>query len=574
MAEIVARAELTELEISGEPLLQRLYRQRGVSQVSDLDYSLKSLPDPQQLLGIDVAVERLEKALEMRQSVLIVGDFDADGATSCALMVLALQSLGACVDFIVPDRFTLGYGLSPAIVDIVAEQHRPDLIITVDNGIASIEGVCRAATHNIDVIITDHHLPGAELPAAVAIVNPNQPGCLFPSKAIAGVGVAFYLLLALRSKLRQKGFFHERPEPNLAHWLDLVALGTVADVVPLDKLNRSLIHHGIQRIRAGRCRPGILALLQLAGRDPSQLQASDLGFTVGPRLNAAGRLDNMTIGIDCLLAESPQQAHSLASELDALNRERRAIEQGMQSEALADLETEWQALDSQQLPALLVLYRPEWHEGIVGLLASRIKERYHRPTVVFTDSESGDLKGSARSIEGLHIRDLLDELANSEPGLIEKFGGHAMAAGLTLPAGQLDRFRETVVALATEKLTAEQLQAKQFSDGPLAEEDLSLTCAEKLRRAGPWGQQFPAPQFDGLFHVVAQRIVGERHIKLTLKADAQAAPLDAIWFNVPSRWLAEPLPEFVEVLYRLDVNHFRGRSSLQLMIELLEPSCG
>jgi len=574
MAEIVARAELTDLELSGEPLLQRLYRQRGISQVSDLDYSLKSLPDPQQLLGVEAAVERLEKALAMRQSVLIVGDFDADGATSCALMVLALQSLGACVDFIVPDRFTLGYGLSPAIVDIVVEQNCPDLIITVDNGIASIEGVCRAATHNIDVIITDHHLPGAELPAAVAIVNPNQPGCLFPSKAIAGVGVAFYLLLALRSKLRKKGFFRERPEPNLAHWLDLVALGTVADVVPLDKLNRSLIHHGIQRIRAGRCRPGILALLQLAGRNSSQLQASDLGFTVGPRLNAAGRLDNMTIGIDCLLAESPQQAHSLASELDALNRERRAIEQGMQSEALADLETEWQALDGEPLPALLVLYRPEWHEGIVGLLASRIKERYHRPTLVFTDSESGDLKGSARSIEGLHIRDLLDELANSEPGLIEKFGGHAMAAGLTLPAGQLDRFRETVVALATEKLTVEQLQAKQFSDGSLAEEDLSLACAEKLRRAGPWGQQFPAPQFDGPFNVVAQRIVGERHIKLTLKVDAQAAPLDAIWFNVPSRWLSEPLPEFVEVLYRLDVNHFRGRSSLQLMIEQLEPGCG
>jgi len=574
MAEIVARAELTDLELSGEPLLQRLYRQRGISQVSDLDYSLKSLPDPQQLLGVEAAVERLEKALAMRQSVLIVGDFDADGATSCALMVLALQSLGACVDFIVPDRFTLGYGLSPAIVDIVVEQNCPDLIITVDNGIASIEGVCRAATHNIDVIITDHHLPGAELPAAVAIVNPNQPGCLFPSKAIAGVGVAFYLLLALRSKLRKKGFFRERPEPNLAHWLDLVALGTVADVVPLDKLNRSLIHHGIQRIRAGRCRPGILALLQLAGRNSSQLQASDLGFTVGPRLNAAGRLDNMTIGIDCLLAESPQQAHSLASELDALNRERRAIEQGMQSEALADLETEWQALDGEPLPALLVLYRPEWHEGIVGLLASRIKERYHRPTLVFTDSESGDLKGSARSIEGLHIRDLLDELANSEPGLIEKFGGHAMAAGLTLPAGQLDRFRETVVALATEKLTDEQLQAKQFSDGSLAEEDLSLACAEKLRRAGPWGQQFPAPQFDGPFNVVAQRIVGERHIKLTLKVDAQAAPLDAIWFNVPSRWLSEPLPEFVEVLYRLDVNHFRGRSSLQLMIEQLEPGCG
>ncbi|MFW2422548.1 MAG: single-stranded-DNA-specific exonuclease RecJ [Porticoccaceae bacterium] len=574
MAEIVARAELTDLELSGEPLLQRLYRQRGISQVSDLDYSLKSLPDPQQLLGVEAAVERLEKALAMRQSVLIVGDFDADGATSCALMVLALQSLGACVDFIVPDRFTLGYGLSPAIVDIVAEQHCPDLIITVDNGIASIEGVCRAATHNIDVIITDHHLPGAELPAAVAIVNPNQPGCQFPSKAIAGVGVAFYLLLALRSKLRKKGFFRERPEPNLAHWLDLVALGTVADVVPLDKLNRSLIHHGIQRIRAARCRPGILALLQLAGRDPSQLQASDLGFTVGPRLNAAGRLDNMTIGIDCLLAESPQQAHRLASELDALNRERRAIEQGMQSEALADLETEWQALDTQQLPALLVLYRPEWHEGIVGLLASRIKERYHRPTVVFTDSESGDLKGSARSIEGLHIRDLLDELANSEPGLIEKFGGHAMAAGLTLPAGQLERFRTAVVALASVKLTVEQLQAKQFSDGPLAEEDLSLACAEKLRRAGPWGQQFPAPQFDGPFNVVAQRIVGERHIKLTLKVDAQAAPLEAIWFNVPSRWLSEPLPEFVEVLYRLDVNHFRGRSSLQLMIEQLEPGCG
>lgn len=574
MAKIVARTELTDLDISGEPLLQRLYRQRGVGELAELDYSLKSLPDPQQLLGIEAAVARLQQALKTRESVLIVGDFDADGATSCALMVLALQSLGASVDFIVPDRFTLGYGLSPAIVDIVAEQHRPDLIITVDNGIASVDGVRRAAAHNIDVIITDHHLPGAERPAAVAIVNPNQPGCHFPSKAIAGVGVAFYLLLALRSKLREEGFFSERAEPNFAHWLDLVALGSVADVVPLDKLNRTLIHQGIERIRAGRCRPGILALLQLAGRDHAQLQASDLGFTVGPRLNAAGRLDNMTVGIDCLLAESPEHALSLAAELDALNRERRTIEQGMQNEALADLDAEWQALDGAPLPALLVLYRPEWHEGVVGLLASRIKERYHRPTVVFTDSESGDLKGSARSIDGLHIRDLLDQLANSEPGLIEKFGGHAMAAGLTLPAGQLDRFRAAVVALATKKLSDEQLQAKKFSDGPLAVEELSLACAEKLRRAGPWGQQFPAPQFDGLFRVVAQRIVGERHIKLTLKVAAHAASIDAIWFNVPSQWLTEPLPEFVELLYRLDINHFRGRSSLQLMVEQLEPSTG
>lgn len=368
MVAIVRRAELSELALPGQPLLERLYRQRGVSDCGELDYTLAQLPAPSLLLGIEVAVERLLSAREQRQRLLIVGDFDADGATSTALMVLALRAFGYNVDFIVPDRFKLGYGLSAAIVDIAAEQFHPALLITVDNGISSIDGVVRANQLGIDVIITDHHLPGSELPPALSIVNPNQPGCRFPSRAIAGVGVAFYLLLALRAGLRECGAFTDRQEPNLADWLDLVALGSVADVVPLDHLNRTLIDQGLRRIRAGRCRPGISALLQLAGRDRSELQASDLGFAVGPRLNAAGRLDNMTVGIDCLLAEQPERALALAGELDQLNRDRRAIEQGMQQEALRDLAAVIAELDGQPLPALLVLYRPDWHEGVVSRL--------------------------------------------------------------------------------------------------------------------------------------------------------------------------------------------------------------
>lgn len=567
MATIVRRAELSELALPDQPLLQRLYRQRGVAQPSELDYALSSLPAPGLLHGSDAAVARLLAAREQRQTVLIVGDFDADGATSTALMVLALRSFGYTVEFIVPDRFRLGYGLSPAIVDIAAEQFAPSLLITVDNGISSIDGVARANQLGIDVIITDHHLPGSELPAAVAIVNPNQPDCQFPSRAIAGVGVAFYLLLALRTQLRECGAFSAVGEPNLADWLDLVALGSVADVVPLDKLNRTLIDQGLRRIRAGRCRPGISALLQLAGRQQDELQASDLGFAVGPRLNAAGRLDNMTIGIDCLLAEQPERALALASELDSLNRDRRTIEQAMQQEALRDLDTVMAELDGAPLPALLVLYRPDWHEGVVGLLASRIKERYHRPTVVFTDSESGQLKGSARSIDGLHIRDLFDQLASENPGLIEKFGGHAMAAGLTIASGQLARFSEGVVGLAAAQLSDEQLRAVQFSDGELTE--LSLAAAEQLRAGGPWGQQFPEPLFDGQFMVVAQRIVGERHIKMSVAPLAGGAALDAIWFNADDQLLLSGLPEQVELLYKLDINLFRGRRSLQLMVEQL-----
>lgn len=569
MVAIIRRAELSELALPGQPLLERLYRQRGVSDCGELDYTLAQLPAPSLLLGIEVAVERLLSAREQRQRLLIVGDFDADGATSTALMVLALRAFGYNVDFIVPDRFKLGYGLSAAIVDIAAEQFHPALLITVDNGISSIDGVVRANQLGIDVIITDHHLPGSELPPALSIVNPNQPGCRFPSRAIAGVGVAFYLLLALRAGLRECGAFTDRQEPNLADWLDLVALGSVADVVPLDHLNRTLIDQGLRRIRAGRCRPGISALLQLAGRDRSELQASDLGFAVGPRLNAAGRLDNMTVGIDCLLAEQPERALALAGELDQLNRDRRAIEQGMQQEALRDLAAVIAELDGQPLPALLVLYRPDWHEGVVGLLASRIKERYHRPTVVFTNSESGQLKGSARSIDGLHIRDLFDQLASENPALIDKFGGHAMAAGLTIDADQLERFRGAVVGLATAKLSEEQLQAVQFSDGELAE--LSIASAEQLRAGGPWGQQFPEPLFDGQFTVTAQRTVGERHIKMTVAPLTGGGAVDAIWFNAADHCLANGVGDRVELLYKLDINLFRGRRSLQLMVEQLNP---
>lgn len=569
MVKLVRRAPLTELALPQQPLLQQLYRQRGVATLEQLDYRLSNLPAPAALRGIEQAVARLAAALSGDQQLLIVGDFDADGATSTALMVLALRAFGYRVEFLVPDRFKLGYGLSPAIVELAAAQCAPALIITVDNGIASVDGVARASQLGIEVIVTDHHLPGPELPAAAAIVNPNQPGCDFPSKAIAGVGVAFYLLLALRAELRDRGHFDHCAEPNLAQWLDLVALGSVADVVPLDTLNRLLIDQGLRRIRAGRCRPGIAALLQLAGRQTAQLQASDLGFAVAPRLNAAGRLDNMRVGIECLLAEQPQQALALAEQLDALNRERRAIEQGMQDEALQQLEAAIAELDGAALPALLVLYRRDWHEGVVGLLASRVKERFHRPTIVFTDSESGDLKGSARSIEGLHIRDLLDQLATAHPGLISKFGGHAMAAGLTLAAGQLAAFETQAVALASAKLTAEQLQAVQFSDGELSSEQLTVAVADTLRAAGPWGQQFPPPQFDGQFQLLSQRVVGERHLKMVLRPLSGEQHVEAIWFNPPSHCLDGALPLQLQLLYRLEINDYRGRRSLQLVVEQL-----
>lgn len=522
------------------------------------------------MLGLDAAVSALEAAIASRQRLLIVGDFDCDGATSTGLAILGLKALGAAeVDFLVPNRFEYGYGLSPEIVAVAAERC-PDLIITVDNGIASIDGVAAAASHGIPVIVTDHHLPGDALPDALAIVNPNQPGCPFPDKSLAGVGVMFYVLLALRARLRDSGHFVDRQAPNLAEFLDLVALGTVADVVPLSHANRILVEQGLRRIRAGRCRPGISALLRVSGREASRLVASDLGFTVGPRLNAAGRLDDMSIGIRCLLSESPSEALNLAAELDDLNRERRSIEQSMKDDAMRALSH--LQLDASRVPAGLCLYDPTWHQGVVGILASRIKEQFHRPVIAFAEVDDGEIKGSARSIPGLHMRDTLDLVAKRHPKLLSKFGGHAMAAGLSLAKADFDDFKEAFVDAVAEQLSEEQLEAVVHSDGELSPAELSLDNAELLRNAGPWGQAFPAPLFHGRFSLQQQRIVGERHLKMTLAPlDQPQAIIDAIAFNVDTAQWPDPAVREVELVYKLDSNLWRDRLSLQLLVEHLRP---
>ncbi len=558
------------------PLLQRIYRARNINDTQQLALGLAGLPAPGLLYGVGAAVELLVTALCQDQSILIVGDFDADGATSTALAVLALRALGCGhVDFLVPNRFEYGYGLTPEIVAL-ATQRNPDLIITVDNGISSVAGVAAAQEAGICVLITDHHLPGREIPAAAAIVNPNQPECTFPSKNLAGVGVIFYVLSALRATLREKNWFAERgiDEPNMAVWLDLVALGTVADMVPLDQVNRILVHQGLQRIRAGQARPGICALLELAGRERERIVASDLGFAVGPRLNAAGRLEDMAIGIECLLSDDPFAARALAVQLDELNRDRRAIETTMQREALeilAELD-----LSDEQLPWGLCLFDGNWHQGVVGLLASRVKERVHRPVIAFADAGNGELKGSARSISGFHIRDALDAVATKNPGLVSKFGGHAMAAGLSLPQENFAAFVRAFDEQARLQLAPEDLAVELVTDGELANGEISLDCARQLRDGGPWGQHFPEPSFHGTFRVLQHRVVGAKHLKLVLQAgddntgDASTAQtLDAIAFNVVDQHWSGHLPERVKMVYRLDVNFYRGVESLQLMIEHL-----
>ncbi|MGD9661480.1 MAG: single-stranded-DNA-specific exonuclease RecJ [Porticoccaceae bacterium] len=550
------------------PLLQKIYATRGIFSDQQLGRQLAELPAPQALKGVDGALDLLETALVQQQKVLIVGDFDADGATSTALMILALRAMGLQrVDFLVPNRFEFGYGLTPEIVAL-AQQNCPDLLITVDNGISSVEGVAAARELGIKVLVTDHHLPGATLPAADAIVNPSQPGCTFPSKNLAGVGVAFYLLSAFRARLRQQDWFQASGirEPNMAAWLDLVALGTVADVVPLDQVNRVLVYQGLQRVRAGFCRPGIQALLELAGREQSRIVAADFGFAVGPRLNAAGRLDDMSLGIDCLLSDDPVNARELAVQLDELNADRRLIETGMQQEALKAVE-KLHLEDRDNLPWGLCLYDPDWHQGVVGLLASRIKERYHRPVIAFAEGDNGQLKGSARSIPGLHIRDALDGVAAANPGLLSKFGGHAMAAGLSLERNNLERFGDAFDREIRRQLCAEDLVEEVATDGTLAAAELNLGVAHLLRDAGPWGQHFPEPLFKGAFRVVQQRVLSGKHLKFTLGAeDDQSLMVDAIAFNVPEAFL-KPSSARVEILYRLDVNLWRGRESLQLLIE-------
>lgn len=556
------------------PLLSRIYALRGIEETHELDLTLGKLHSPALMHGMDAAVERLERALLEEERILIVGDFDADGATSAAMAVSTLRQFGAeNIDYLVPNRFEYGYGLTPEIVALALQRAAPpQLIITVDNGISSLEGVQAANAASVDVLVTDHHLPGESLPEAAVILNPNQPACSFPSKNLAGVGVMFYLLLGLRARLRESGYLAERglPEPHLGTCLDLVALGTVADVVPLDHNNRILVQGGIERIRSGRARPGITALMEVARRDAQRLSASDLAFAVGPRLNAAGRLDDMSIGIECLLCEDPGQARSLAAQLDGMNRERQQIERGMEAEALAALEA--LQLDEAQMPAALVLNDPRWHQGVVGILASRLKERFHRPVIAFADAGDGTLKGSGRGIEGLHLRDILALVDARHPGLMGRFGGHAMAAGLSLAPEAFDSFAEAFTAAVSEAGEGLPLQAECVSDGALALEDFSLANAEMLRDAGPWGQHFPEPLFDGEFELCAQRIVGERHLKMRLRPRGETLELDAIAFRVDTDCWPDPGVRFIKAAFRLDVNEWRGERSLQLLVQQLEPT--
>ncbi|MCG9713393.1 single-stranded-DNA-specific exonuclease RecJ [Shewanella insulae] len=552
------------------PILKQVYASRGCT-VDDCELALANLLRPDTLKDVGKAAAIIADAMAKQQSILIVGDFDADGATSTSVCLLALRMMGATnVDYLIPNRFDYGYGLSPEIVQ-VARQKGAELLITVDNGISSIEGVAAAKALGMQVVITDHHLPGNSVPEADAIVNPNQLGCGFASKAIAGVGVAFYLMSALRAELRGRGWYQAQgiQEPNLASLLDIVALGTVADVVSLDTNNRILVDAGLKRVRAGRCRPGITALLEVAKRNTSRIVASDFGFAVGPRLNAAGRLDEMALGVETLLCDDMMRARRMASELDGLNAERRELETGMQQEALKSLES--LSLDEAELPWGIALYQQDWHQGVIGILASRIKDKYHRPVIAFAEAGEGEIKGSARSIKGLHMRDLLELINARHPGMIIKFGGHAMAAGLSLRAGEFERFARAYDEAVRELLAPEQLTGEIVSDGELNPSQLNMALARELRSAGPWGQNFPEPIFDGVFRILQQRIVGERHLKLVLESECGQTMVDAIAFNVDLTTWPDATIQYAEVAYKLDINEFRGNESLQLMVEQIEP---
>lgn len=566
---IIQRRELPgvlpDLPHNTHPVLQRLYACRGVKNAGELERGAGRLLPFQQLKGIDAATALLITALQQQQHIVIVGDFDADGATSTAVLLSGLKALGfKLVEYLVPNRFEYGYGLTPEMAELAVAQGA-ELIITVDNGISAIEGIALAKKAGVKVLVTDHHLAGNELPNADAIVNPNQPGCSFPSKALAGVGVAFYLLLALRAALRDQHYFTQRQlaEPNVAELLDLVALGTVADVVPLDSNNRILVHQGLMRIRSGKCRPGIQALIDVANRSAAKLTASDFGFALAPRLNAAGRLDDMSLGISCLLAPDLGLARQYAAELDSLNVERRAIEQSMQVEAQAFLSQ--LSFDGTELPEALCLYRHDWHQGVIGILAGRIKEQFNRPTIVFAQGDEGELKGSARSINGLHIRDLLEEISSQYPGLIKKFGGHAMAAGLTISADRLDTFKLALSLTAKKHLTPEQLTAVLYSDGDLPAECFDIGFAQLLQNAGPWGQAFPEPVFDGEFNLISQKMLADRHLKMMLQT-ADGKLIDAIWFNADNKAWPNVNVQKVQLAYQLDINEYRDKQNLQLLV--------
>ena len=546
------------------PLLARIYAARGVANEQQLATDLDRLHAPASLLNLQRMAVLLADAIADRKKLLIVADYDADGATACAVGMRALRAMGASIDYLVPNRFEYGYGLTPEIVQLAARDKQPDVIITVDNGIASVDGVAEANRLGIKVLITDHHLPGDTLPDAWCIINPNQRGCTFPSKHLAGVGVMFYLMLALRAELRERGTsvnsgaeLRERgvsPLPNLAHLLDLVALGTVADVVRLDENNRILVSQGLKRLRAGRAQPGILALLRVAARDPARVGTYDLGFAVGPRLNAAGRLTDMSLGIECLITDDAARAQAIAQELDALNRERRSIEADMQESALAALE---QTADASGYT--LSLYDAQWHQGVIGIVASRIKDKFHRPAVAFARGVTGEIKGSGRSIRGLHLRDALDLVSKRAPGLILKFGGHAAAAGLTLREGDFEKFRTLFEDVVRTLLSPADLEREIETDGSLPVEHATLESAHALRD-GIWGQGFPEPRFLDPFDIVQQRLVGERHLKLRLRRDGKI--FEGILFGH-----SEPLPESIRAVYRFSINEYNGVTSTQVMLD-------
>ncbi|MGF1696667.1 single-stranded-DNA-specific exonuclease RecJ [Vibrio lamellibrachiae] len=577
MIEILRRpdVDLSLLSDPIEPLLKRIYISRGIRSSQQLDKAAKALHSYQKLDGIQLAVELLFEAVSKNQRIIVVGDFDADGATSSALSVLALRMLGSSnVDYLVPNRFEDGYGLSPEVVD-QAIAIGAQVIMTVDNGVSSIDGVRYAKEKGLTVIVTDHHLPGHELPIADAMVNPNLESCNFPSKSLAGVGVAFYLMMALCVHMRKVAWFssNNMTEPKLMELIDLVALGTVADVVALDENNRILVHQGLQRIRAGKARPGIQALIEVAKKDAHRLVATDFGFALGPRINAAGRLDDMSFGVELLMSNNIHAARRMASELDGLNQTRKEIEEGMKQEAMAFCER-LQFGDNSELPHGLVLFQRDWHQGVIGILASRIKEKFHRPVIAFADGGEGMIKGSCRSIPGLHMRDALDRIDTQNPGLIAKFGGHAMAAGLSIKESDFEMFSRLFDQIVRQELDDNALKGVVLSDGELLPEQFSMHTAELLRSGGPWGQAFPEPIFDGEFKILHQKLVGEKHLKLMLEPLHKGHPtnvmIDGIAFNVDLRRWPDASTKTARIAFKLDINEFRGNQSLQLMIEHLD----
>lgn len=554
------------------PVVNRLLQTRQVFSLDEMKYELANLLPFHGLDNIEKAAHLLADTLAKQEKILIVGDFDADGATSTALSIRALKALGAKnIDFLVPNRFNFGYGLTPELIE-VAKPMQPNLIMTVDNGISSVAGVAAAKKLGIKVLVTDHHLSPAILPDADVIVNPNQSEDQFASKALAGVGVVFYVMLALRAELRARNWFIENNmiEPNLAHYLDIVALGTVADVVPLDRNNRILVSQGLKRIRAGKCVPGIAALLSFSKKALHNLTAQDLGFLIGPRLNAAGRMDDMSLGINCLLSDDPVTAKKLATQLDQFNQERKTVESEMQLQALNILK-KMSLEDKKQLPMGLCLFDPSWHQGVIGILASRIKDKTHRPVIAFAKESDSIIKGSARSIAGVHIRDILVEVDSQNPGLIIKFGGHAMAAGLSLLEMNLKKFEKAFNEILSKHVTQNMLEKIIETDGELAQEDFTLRFAEILQEHGPWGQLFPEPCFDGKFTIIDESVLARKYLKLVLIPENSDASIDAVVFNIDiETWPANQC-EVAHIVYRLDINEFRERRKLQLIVEQIEP---